>query len=87
MATIAPEYFQGCEEIDVLIRGEGGSVIANFAESLDSGKGIPETESIIPVRSANFAKLISNPPPMLPEYKDVPKPRRDLIDSSKYHCV
>ena len=24
---------------------------------------------------------------MLPDYKDIPNPRRDLIDSSKYHCV
>jgi radical SAM superfamily enzyme YgiQ (UPF0313 family) len=85
--TIAPDFFTDCDDIDVLVRGEGGSVIANFADALENNQPIPETRSIIPVKSAKFAELIAGAPPMLPDYKDVPPPRRDLVDASKYHCV
>jgi len=86
-ATIAPDFFSNCENIDVLIRGEGGSVIAQLAEALEEQRPFPENRSIIPVKSARFAELIDGTPPLLPEYKDVPSPRRDLVDASKYHCV
>ena len=86
-ATIAPDFFTGCDDIDVLIRGEGGSVIAKFADALDNNRAIPEDHSIIPIKSAKFAELTDGPPPLLPDYKDVPKPRRELVDAVNYHCV
>ena len=86
-ATIAPDYFEGCKDIDILIRGEGGSVIAKLADALEKNMEIPEDRSIIPVKSENFAELIKGKPPMLPDYKDVPSPRRELVDASNYHCV
>jgi radical SAM superfamily enzyme YgiQ (UPF0313 family) len=85
--TIAPDFFTGCKSIDLLIRGEGGSVIAELSDAIEKKLPFPENRSIIPIKSANFSELIAGPPPLLPDYKDVPPPRRDLVDSSKYHCV
>ena len=85
--TIAPDYFRDAGQIDILVRGEGGSALARIAKALDAGKPIPEDASIIPVKSEKFAEFASMPPPPLPEYSDVPEPRRDLVDIKNYHCV
>ncbi len=86
-ATIAPEYFKGCHNIDAVVRGEGGIVVAEIAESVEAGDPLPESDAIIPVHSPRFAELAQKPPPPLPDYSKVPSPRRDLVDPSKYHCV
>lgn len=88
-ATIAPEYFEPYGDlIDVLVRGEGGSVMRSLIPVIECGDGAwPESENVLPVTSSKFAELAAAPPPPLPDYDDVPPPRRDLVDSSNYHCV
>ena len=86
-ATIAPEYFHGCDAIDAVVRGEGGVVVAELAEAMESGGPLPESDAVIPTRCERFAELAGKPPPPLPDYSRVPRPRRDLIELSNYHCV
>lgn len=86
-ATIAPDYFRNSENIDALVRGEGGTTIKELVDKLENSGTIPENERIIPVGSENFDELIKLPPPPLPYYEEIPKPRRDLVDPQKYFCV
>ena len=87
-ATIVPEYFAPHGDVvDFVVRGEGGSAMRSLLPYLENG-GMPSaTAAVLPVASAEFAELASAPPPSLPDYSEVPRPRRDLVDSSNYHCV
>ena len=85
--TIEPAYFKDSNVIDVVVRGEGGTVMRQIVSSLEHNSALPENESIIPVKSKRFDKLVDSKPPLLPDYSEIPQPRRDLIDSSQYFCI
>ncbi len=86
-ATIAPEDYRVPDAIDLIIRGEGGTAMRRLIPLLESGEPWPEDNIFIPVRSARFEELAKLPPPELPEYEDIPKPRRTLVDRSSYFCI
>lgn len=85
--TIVPDYFQNCQHIDLLVRGEGAVVMPEIISAIEDGSDFPENDAVIPVKSAKFAELAGQPPPKLPDYSQVPLPRRDLVDSSQYYCI
>jgi len=86
-ATIEPAYFKNCQNIDVIVRGNGGTVIQSIISAFESNNSIPESPAIIPVKSKNFDKLTAMHPPPLPDYSKIPKPRRDLVRPSDYYCI
>lgn len=86
-ATIVPDYFKNRDCIDLLVRGEGGSVIQEIIAAIENKTAFPENDAVIPVKSAKFAELAALPPPKLPDYDNVPLPRRELVDPSQYYCI
>jgi radical SAM superfamily enzyme YgiQ (UPF0313 family) len=86
-ATIEPGYFKNCKDIDIIVRGDGSTIIQDILSSLENASLPRESSSVIPVISENFDELINNPPPPLPDYSQIPNPRRDLVKPSDYYCI
>ncbi len=86
-ATMVPEDFKLPGVIDLVVRGEGGSVMPHLMQQLENGDGLPENDSFLPTDSPNFDDLADGPPPALPQFDSVPSPRRDLVNRSDYFCV
>ncbi|HRT05022.1 MAG TPA: radical SAM protein [Kiritimatiellia bacterium] len=84
-ASIAPQDLNRPELFDFVVRGEGSVAIRRLA-ALEAGRPIAD-EGILPVGKPEFAALAEGPPPAHPDYRDVAKPRRDLVDRSKYFCI
>jgi hopanoid C-3 methylase len=77
----APELF------DLVVRGDGVSAIKTILAAIDSGEGLPESDWILPARSPNFDRLAAQPPPAIHPDSINTRPRRDLVDMSKYFCI
>lgn len=77
----APELF------DLVVRGDGVSAIKAILQAADSGQPIPETDWILHTGSPNFDRLAVKPPPPLHPDGINTRPRRDLVDISKYYCI
>ncbi len=75
------------ELFDFIVRGDGVSAIKNVIAALEMDKPLPESEWIIPTASSNFEKLASMPPPPLNPDGITTRPRRDLVDTSRYYCI
>jgi len=86
-ATIAPEDYGLPGTIDLVIRGEGATAMRRLTAAFDAGAPLPEDRVFLPVGSAKFGELAALPPPELPPYDQVPRPRRELIDRARYFCV
>ena len=86
-ATVAPQYYRHCRDIDLIVRGEGATAMKRLLPLLENGEPLPEDDVFIPVGSPSFQQLSELPPPELPQYSEVPPPRRDLVDRSRYFCI
>lgn len=86
-ATIAANDFNLPGTIDLVVRGEGGSVMPEILDALALKKPIPENLALLLTGSKNFADLVETLPPALPNFRDIPLPRRDLINVSDYYCI
>jgi hopanoid C-3 methylase len=86
-ATIAPNDFNLPNIIDLVVRGEGGSVMPQLIECLEKKQPIPESPVFLLTGSSNFSSLADTLPPALPDFKDIPLPRRDLIKACDYYCI
>ena len=72
---------------DLIVRGDGVSAIKEIIASLDAGRSLPESDCILPTASPNFDRLASQRPPLLHPDGINTRPRRDLVDMSKYFCI
>lgn len=86
-ATIVPEDYRLPGVIDLVIRGEGATALRDISPMLEAGTPLPESDRFLPTGSPNFAALAATPPPLLPDYGQIPWARRDLVDRSRYFCV
>jgi len=86
-ATVAPEDFKVPGIIDLVVRGEGGSVMPRLVQRLERAEPLPEDGAFLPTVSASFDEQARTRPPELPQYDDVPAARRDLVDRSRYFCI
>ena len=86
-ATIVPEDYRLPGVIDLVVRGEGATALRELIPCLEAGAAIPATERILPTHVPEFTALAALPPPPLPDYDQLPWPRRDLVDRSRYFCV
>ncbi len=86
-ATVAPLDYRDCADIDLVVRGEGGTAMRRLIRCMEDGSGLPEDDVFLPVGSPAYERLAALPPPELPEYRDVPAPRRELVDRSGYFCI
>ena len=72
---------------DLIVRGDGVSAMKDIIAALDEGRPWPESACILPAASPNFDRLASQaPPPLHPDGINT-RPRRDLVDMSKYTCI
>ncbi len=72
---------------DLIVRGDGVSAIKEIIASMDAGRSLPESECILPTASPNFDQLAAQRPPLLHPDGIHTRPRRDLVDMSKYFCI
>lgn len=86
-ATIAAEDFNLPGIIDIVVRGDGCSVLGEIVNAIGTGGDYPEDSRILNVGSDEFDTLAASPLPPLNECCITTLPRRDLIDPSKYFCV
>ena len=86
-ATIVPTDFRLPGVIDLVVRGEGGSVMPRLFEALERGGPLPEDQVFLPTAGAGFDTAAANPPPPLPDYEAIPQARRDLVERSRYFCI
>ncbi|MCD4742518.1 MAG: radical SAM protein [Desulfobacteraceae bacterium] len=83
-------YPTGCkfpELFDLIVRGDGVSALKIIITSLEKENLLPESEWILQPGSDNFDELASKSPPAIKRDGIDAKPRRDLVDSSKYFCI
>jgi len=85
-ATLIPKDYQ-VDYIDVVIRGEGGTVISEIIKRYKQGKELSFGDAALSPKDPDFIAKANNPVPVYPEVIDIPKPRRDLVDRSKYFCI
>lgn len=86
-ATIVADDYYLPGTINVVVRGEGATAMRALMPMLEANEPIQESNSLLPTSSANFGALAATPPPPLPEYDQVPLPRRELTDRTRYFCV
>lgn len=86
-ATILPLDYHLPGTIDYVVRGEGATAMRRLLPHLIEQTPFPADDSILLTGSPSFEVSAVQPPPPLPEYDNVPWPRRDLIDRSRYFCV
>jgi radical SAM superfamily enzyme YgiQ (UPF0313 family) len=75
------------ELFDLIVRGDGVSAMKEIIAILDAGQPWPESDCILPTASPEFDRLASQAPPRLHPDGINTRPRRDLVDMSKYFCV
>lgn len=85
-ATILPRDY-ATDHIDVIVRGEGGTAMRELLERLKAGQPPAFGSQALNPRSPDFAERCDEPPPPYPSFEEIPSPRRDLVDRSRYFCV
>jgi len=86
-ATIVADDYRLPGTIDLVVRGEGATAMRELVPLIEAQAPIPASNRFLPTSSPNYATLAATPPPPLPEYDQLPWPRRDLTDHSRYFCV
>lgn len=85
-ATIVPGDYK-TDGIDLIVRGEGGTAIKEIIERFKSGESLFWGDRVLSPKDTEFDKKSNLPPPAFPPCEEVPKPRRDLVERSKYFCI
>lgn len=85
-ATIIPDNY-AIGSIDIIVRGEGGTAFREIAKRFKNGQPLYTGDAILSPHDPDFAAKASAPPPGYPDIEDIPKPRRDLVDRSRYFTV
>ena len=85
-ATLLPEdYF--VDQVDLIIRGEGGTVIGEIIRRFKNKEELYFGDAVLSPKDPEFVKKAESAPPVYPDVHAIPRPRRDLVDRSKYFCV
>ena len=85
-ATMAPHDYH-CGQIDLVVRGEGGTALRGILDRLRRGESPAFGDAALSPTAPDFLEKATLPPPAYPEWNEVPKPRRDLVQRDKYFCV
>lgn len=84
--TIIPGDFAG-SPLDIIVRGEGGTAFSRIVANLRSGAPLADGTAILEVADPDFASRAALKPPQFPPVEEIPRPRRDLVDRSRYFSV
>lgn len=85
-ATIIPADFAG-SDIDIVVRGEGGTAFGGIVRRFKAGEPLASGDTVLAVKDAAFASQASAKPPVFPGVEEIPRPRRDLVDRTRYFSV
>lgn len=86
-ATIVAADYKDTPEIDIVIRGDGTGPFRVVADSLRNQTPLVPSEWLLPVTAPEFDTLAAEPASEWSGDGLPPRPRRDLIDASKYYCI
>jgi radical SAM superfamily enzyme YgiQ (UPF0313 family) len=87
-ATIIPEdYALNSDDIDIIVRGEGGTVFPEIVRRFKNGEQLAFGDAVLSPKKADFAEKAALPPPEFPPVEQIPRARRELVDRSRYFCV
>ncbi len=85
-ATIIPADYAG-SEMDIVVRGEGGTAFGGLVRRFKKGEPLTSGDAVLDARDPDFVQKASAKPPLFPAVEEIPRPRRDLVDRSKYFSV
>jgi len=86
-ATIVAADYKRPGTIDVVVRGDGTGPFRVLADSIENGTPLTATPWLLPVDSPEFDTLAAETAPAWSGDELPPRPRRDLVDSSRYYCI
>lgn len=85
-ATLLPvDYFS--RSVDLVIRGEGATLMTELITRYRNKQKLDFSDAVLAVNDPDFLKKAGLPPGQYPGVAEIPRPRRDLVDRSKYFCV
>jgi len=85
-ATLLPADYAD-SDIDLIARGEGATLMPGLVRRFHAGQPLYFEDKILSPRDQDFSAKAVSGPPGYPDVKDIPRPRRDLVDRSRYFCV
>ncbi len=85
-ATVIPEDYRN-SSIDIIVRGEGGTAFREIVLRFKKGDTLFFGDAVLSPDDPEFAIRAAEPPPKYPDIADIPRPRRDLVDRSRYFIV
>jgi radical SAM superfamily enzyme YgiQ (UPF0313 family) len=85
-ATIIPADY-AVEAIDIIVRGEGGTTFGEIVRRFKEGMPLHFGDVSLSHREPDFQEKAALTPPQFPEVQNIPRPRRDLVQRSRYFCV
>ena len=85
-ATLLPGDY-AVDGIDVIVRGEGGTVLRELVDRFKRGKPLFYEDRALSRQDPEFERKAALPLPVYPQVDKIPLPRRDLVQRSKYFCI
>jgi radical SAM superfamily enzyme YgiQ (UPF0313 family) len=85
-ATLLPRDFSE-SEIDIIVRGEGGLVLKEIVRRFKNNEPLFFDNLALSTQDPEFKTKADSGPPDYPEIDQIPLPRRDLVERSRYFCV
>ncbi|MFC1890002.1 B12-binding domain-containing radical SAM protein [Thermodesulfobacteriota bacterium] len=85
-ATLRPgDYATGF--VDIIVRGEGGTAMHEIIRRHKAGEPLSFGSTSMSPHDPDFTTKIGSEFPEYTDVRDIPRPRRDLVDRSRYFCV
>lgn len=85
-ATLRPGDYRD-EGVDAIVRGDGATVIGGIIQRFKAGLPLDADGTVLVPAHPDFERQAQAPIPMYPPMDRIPRPRRDLVDRSRYFCV
>ncbi len=85
-ATLLPKDFTNTQ-IDIVVRGEGGLVLREIVRRFKKKEPLFFENVSLSTKHPDFRYQAEAEPPDYPKIDEIPMPRRDLVDRSRYFCV
>ena len=85
-ATLLPQDYN-TPEIDLIIRGEGGTILRKILERLRNKESLFFGDVVLSPQDPEFSIKAELPPPSYPDLSEIPLPRRDLVERNRYFCI
>ena len=85
-ATIYPGDY-AVPHMDAVIRGEGATSMTRILERISWNLPLHDDVNILAPSHPEFQSLAAAAPPPYAQIGEIPSPRRDLVDRSRYFCI